>query len=62
MSEAFNRTLYSKGERFVGNLNEPSLANVTPHNCKTPCVYGKARPFCFPCMAKILSESRGKAA
>ena len=62
MSERFNRELYSKGKKVVGNVNEPSLANTTPCNCKNPCVYGKTRPFCFPCMAKILGEARGKAA
>lgn len=62
MSERFNRELYSKGKRVLGNGNEPSLANTTPYNCKTPCVYGKTRPFCFPCMAKILEETRGEAA
>ena len=62
MSERFNRELYSKGKKVVGNVNEPSLANTTPCNCKTPCVYGKTRPFCFPCMAKILGEMRGQAA
>lgn len=61
MSERFNRELYSKGKRVLGNANEPSLANTTPYNCKNPCVYGKTRPFCFPCMAKILAETRGEA-
>ena len=62
MSERFNRELYSKGKKVVGNVNEPSLANTTPCNCKNTCVYGRTRPFCFPCMAKILGETRGRAA
>ena len=62
MSEKYNRELYSKGKKVVGNVNEPSLAYTIPRNCKTPCVYGKSRPFCFPCMAKILHESRGDVA
>lgn len=62
MSERFNRELYSKGKKVVGNVNEPSLANTTPCNCKNPCVYGRTKPFCFPCMAKILGETRGRAA
>ena len=38
--------------------------NIKPQNCKTPCPYGNGKPFCFPCMAKILEERRelGKAA
>lgn len=31
-----------------------------PQNCKTECPYGKGRAFCFPCMAKILSEQKAK--
>lgn len=27
-----------------------------PCNCKTECPYGYGRAFCFPCMAKIMSE------
>ena len=27
-----------------------------PCNCKTECPYGYGRSFCFPCMAKIMSE------
>ena len=27
-----------------------------PQNCKTECPYGHGRAFCFPCMAKIMSE------
>ena len=27
-----------------------------PCNCKTECSYGYGRSFCFPCMAKIMSE------
>jgi hypothetical protein len=62
MSQAYNREVYSGGKVSLGCTNEPSLANVTPHNCKTPCVYGKATPFCFPCMAKILADGRRKTA
>lgn len=62
MSEQFNRALYGKGKSYVGNTTEPSLAGTTPCNCKTPCVYGNSRPFCFPCMKKILSETRRDAA
>lgn len=29
-----------------------------PQNCKHECPYGHDRAFCFPCMAKILSEHR----
>lgn len=29
-----------------------------PKNCKTECPYGYDRAFCFPCMAKIMSEHR----
>ncbi len=27
-----------------------------PCNCKTECPYGYGKAFCFPCMAKIMSE------
>lgn len=27
-----------------------------PQNCRTECPYGYGRSFCFPCMAKIMSE------
>ena len=27
-----------------------------PQNCKTECPYGYGRAFCFPCLAKIMSE------
>lgn len=29
-----------------------------PQNCKSECPYGYGRAFCFPCMAKIMSEHR----
>jgi hypothetical protein len=61
MSEKYNREKYGKGKAYVGITNLQSGADVTPHNCKTPCVYGKGREFCYPCMAKILSESRAAA-
>lgn len=31
-----------------------------PQNCNTECPYGYGRSFCFPCMAKILSEQSEK--
>lgn len=31
-----------------------------PLNCKNECPYGRGRSFCFPCMAKILADSRTK--
>lgn len=62
MSKQHNRKQYGKGKTFCGNTTEPSLAGTTPYNCKTPCVYGEGRPFCFPCMAQILREKRGEAA
>ncbi|MBO6309039.1 MAG: hypothetical protein J6I68_05675 [Butyrivibrio sp.] len=62
MSKHHNRKQYGKGKTFCGNTTEPSLAGTNPCNCKTPCVYGKGRPFCFPCMAQILSQRRGEAA
>ena len=61
MSERYNREKYGKGKSYCGITNLPSGADVTPHNCKTPCVYGKGREFCYPCMAKILSGSRAAA-
>lgn len=27
-----------------------------PLNCSHPCCYGYSRPFCFPCMRKLLEE------
>ena len=27
-----------------------------PQNCRTECPYGHGRSFCFPCMAKIMTE------
>ena len=63
MSKHRNRKQYGRdGKTYCVNTTEPSLATTKPCNCKTPCVYGKGRPFCFPCMAKILSERRGEAA
>ena len=29
-----------------------------PQNCKQECAYGYNRPFCFPCMKKIVAEQR----
>jgi len=29
-----------------------------PVNCRTECPYGRARAFCFPCMAKILADQK----
>ena len=33
-----------------------------PQNCRLECPYGKGRSFCFPCMAKILSERKSEKA
>ena len=29
-----------------------------PQNCKHECAYGYNRPFCFPCMKKIVDGQR----
>ena len=29
-----------------------------PQNCKQECPYGYNRPFCFPCMKKIVAEQK----
>lgn len=28
----------------------------SPCNCKTPCCYGRARSYCWPCMKKIVED------
>ena len=51
-----------KGQVFGKGINEPSLVGKIPCNCKTPCVYGIGRPFCFPCMKVVKGEDRRDAA
>ncbi len=58
MSEASNRDKYS-GEKSLQEIRNPiPEGNLKPHNCKTPCPYGKGTTFCFPCMAQIMKEHR----
>lgn len=45
---------YGKGD----SLENSEAKEVMPLNCKTPCPYGRTKPFCFPCMKKILDESK----
>lgn len=45
---------YGKGD----SLENSESKEVMPLNCKTPCPYGRTKPFCFPCMKKILDESK----
>ena len=54
MSREFNvaRTMNSNYSSVIGQ-KEP-LAH--PKNCHSECPYGHGRAFCFPCMAKIMSE------
>ena len=33
-------------------------APVRPLNCKEICPYGREHAFCYPCINKILAESR----
>lgn len=58
MSQAYNREKYSGGHSFQGTTNPIPVDSLKPHNCKTPCPYGKGTTFCYPCMAKILAERR----
>lgn len=59
MSKQFNvtRTTGVTGEysSSVVGRGEPV---AHPANCRTECPYGRDRAFCFPCMAKILSEQK----
>ncbi|MCR5461062.1 MAG: hypothetical protein K6F51_14405 [Acetatifactor sp.] len=47
---------------YQGTDDEPASiitnSETLPHpcNCKTECPYGYGKAFCFPCMAKIMSE------
>lgn len=54
MSREYNveRTMTGNYSSVIGK-KEP-LAH--PQNCKTECPYGYGRAFCFPCIAKIMSE------
>lgn len=54
MSKEFNvtRTTNSNYSSVMGQ-KEPV---AHPQNCRTECPYGYGRSFCFPCMAKIMSE------
>lgn len=56
MSKEYNveRTTHNTYSSVMGK-KEP-LAH--PQNCSTECPYGYGRAFCFPCMAKIMSEHR----
>ncbi len=58
MSHAYNRDKYSGGKSFQGIKGPIPEGNLKPHNCKTPCPYGKGTTFCFPCMAQIMNERR----
>ena len=59
---------YYSGNRSLKNRNEWAVVSNSPvgqnepaahpKNCRTECPYGKNRAFCFPCMKKILSESK----
>ncbi|MBE5826984.1 MULTISPECIES: hypothetical protein [unclassified Butyrivibrio] len=40
------------------DLNPIPQGGIKPQNCKTPCSYGTGKPFCYPCMAKIMDEHR----
>lgn len=54
MSREYNvaKTMTSNYSSVIGK-KEPL---PHPQNCKTECPYGYGRAFCFPCMAKIMSE------
>lgn len=54
MSREYNvrQTMTNSYSSVIGK-KEP-LAH--PQNCRTECPYGYGRSFCFPCMAKIMSE------
>ncbi len=45
-----------------GSNNRPVVGSCAPiahpQNCKHECAYGYNRPFCFPCMKKIVEEQR----
>lgn len=59
---------YLPGDRALKNRKEWAVVSNSPvgmpepaahpRNCRTECPYGKNRSFCFPCMKKILSESK----
>ena len=42
-----------RGAHAPYKRNEPV---PTPCNCKTPCCYGVARGYCWPCMKKIMED------
>lgn len=54
MSREYNvmQTMTNNYSSVIGK-KEP-LAH--PQNCRTECPYGYGRSFCFPCMAKIMTE------
>ena len=57
MSREYNirQTMISNSTTSIIGKKEPL---PHPKNCKTECPYGYGKAFCFPCMAKIMAETR----
>lgn len=60
MSYEHNVKAFRGGQNLTAMVSIAAPQTPTPSNCKTLCCYGYGRCFCFPCMAKILSEKKGK--
>ena len=42
--------------KFISSTIGQKEPLAYPQNCATECPYGYGRAFCFPCIAKIVSE------
>ena len=58
MSREYNVKQVSTGQIVATGVASVGSQIAHPQNCKTECPYGRNRAFCFPCMAKILSEQK----
>lgn len=46
-----------ENENNANDKREPQTV-PSPRNCKTPCPYGRAREFCWPCYAQLMKKNR----
>lgn len=58
MSRKYTVKQVSTGQIVATGVASVGSQFAHPQNCKTECTYGRNRAFCFPCMAKILSEQK----
>lgn len=56
MSREYNVKQVRTGRVAASGVEAIGSQVAHPQNCNTECPYGYGRSFCFPCMAKIMSE------